>query len=152
MNDSEMIALRAAMHAEGWGSEDRISNWGTRSTPAGYSIWFSRWDWHGRRTDNITFHAHVADVLRAPEAVAHAAELARQAWATFGINQCPRQSPDGRGVEEWTWMSALWAKFDAEGEAPSQDVVDAMHAARERWRERDEYDRLRAKFGDTPRE
>lgn len=57
----------------------------------------------------------------------------------------------GRGVEEWTWMSKLWAKFDAEGTAPSQDEVDAMHAARERWRERDEYERLRAKFGDTPR-
>lgn len=97
MIGSEMIALRAAMHAEGWGSHDRLTAMGWGDVKPGYSIWFSRWDWHGRRTDNITFHAHVDDVLRASEAVAHAAALAREAWATFGRDQCPRQSPSGRG-------------------------------------------------------
>jgi len=47
----EAMHIRAAMAAEGWQSQDRITKQGWGGETYGYQIWFSRWDWHGKRVD-----------------------------------------------------------------------------------------------------
>lgn len=89
----DVMALRAEMTAEGWDSEDRITRMGWIDGP-GYSIWFRRSDWHGKRALVLTghfavYHAHVADPSKALEAVRTAAALARRAWTEFP--DCPPQ-------------------------------------------------------------
>ena len=89
----DVMALRAEMTAEGWDSEDRITRMGWADGP-GYSIWFRRSDWHGKRALVLTghfavYHAHVADPAKALEAVRTEAALARRAWT--GYPDCPPQ-------------------------------------------------------------
>jgi hypothetical protein len=72
------------MWAEGWTSEDQLTTngWGSG---LGYSIWFNRWDWHGKKLTafRATYHAHglaSEGIMRVAE---KAASLAREAWAKF---------------------------------------------------------------------
>lgn len=88
---SDAMLLRTQMAAEGWESEDRLTRVGWGATP-GYSIWFRRADWHGKRAlvltgDFAKYHAHIPDPARAGEAVHAAAALARRAWTEFP--DCP---------------------------------------------------------------
>ncbi|KVP39843.1 hypothetical protein [Burkholderia ubonensis] len=48
-----LLELRVAMAAEGWLSQDMVSPEGWSEEP-GYSIWFKRYDWHGKRTMALT--------------------------------------------------------------------------------------------------
>lgn len=87
----DVLELRTQMAAEGWMSEDQVSTEGWGGTP-GYSIWFKRFDWHGRRAMALvgtaaTYHAHTPDPRNALNAALRAAELARRAWADFP--ECP---------------------------------------------------------------
>ena len=43
----ELIALRKQMAAEGWLSKDDLTTFGWKEG-FGYSVWFERWDWHGK--------------------------------------------------------------------------------------------------------
>src|SRR5438132_13335712 len=86
-----LMDIRLAMAAEGWSSEDKLSDqgWGDKM---GYSIWFRRYDWHGKRamvlTGNAaTYHAHTPDPALAADAATKAAALARRAWSEFP--DCP---------------------------------------------------------------
>jgi hypothetical protein len=53
--------VRAAMACAGWISEIRLTEMGTtsKSDERYFQVWFSRWDWHERRTDKVTFHSGV---------------------------------------------------------------------------------------------
>lgn len=155
MSDSEVFALRAAMQAEGWNSHDRLTDMGWGKGKVGYSIWFERWDWHGRHVDRVTFHAHTDDLSRIGAVVQHAANLARRAWAEFDRDHCPRQSNDGRGLVLDEFITGLWSKFDAQTTPEMQAVYDARHAEHDRVEEsmaREKYAQLRVRFGDAPRE
>lgn len=80
----EAQRIRIEMANEGWHSNDRISDMGWGST-FGYSIWFERWDWHGKRLhgNKACYHAHRAGLSHIPETVKQAADLAKRAWAEF---------------------------------------------------------------------
>lgn len=89
--------LRLQMAREGWHSEDRLSDEGWGRGRVGYSIWFSRYDWHGKKAMHMTggkacYHAHTPDPSMASQTVARAAEIARRAW-----NEYP-QVPPSQGL------------------------------------------------------
>lgn len=153
----DAMALRRELAAEGWYSHDRLTSLGWGKGQLGYSIWFERWDWHGRHVDSITFHAHTPDLSRVAEATAHAAALARKAWAEFDRDHCPRQSNDGRGVELDAFKTGLWAKFEAETTEEQFALYAARHRVHDEVEEqmaREKYAQLRARFerveGPTP--
>lgn len=143
-----IMALRVAMADEGWHSRDRLSSmgWGER---VGYSVWFERWDWHGRRIGGVTFHAHTPDLAQMFSAAQHAAALARKAWASFGQNEIPRQTSNGLDVELDEFITGVVARHDAETSPEQKLEYDARYAANEvlhEEKERSEYARLRARF------
>jgi hypothetical protein len=85
----DAMQIRLEMTELGWYSEDRLTEmgWGDKF---GYSIWFSRWDWHGMQAiDKATYHAHTSDLDAIDEVVKKAATLAKKAWAEF-----PDEPPD----------------------------------------------------------
>jgi len=79
-----LVRLRLAMWAEGWTSEDQLTTngWGSG---LGYSIWFNRWDWHGKRLTafRATYHAHGLARDGILSVAEKAAALAREAWERF---------------------------------------------------------------------
>lgn len=143
-----IMALRVEMANEGWHSQDRLSKmgWGGR---VGYSVWFERWDWHGRRIGGVVFHAHTPDLAQMLRAAQHAAALARKAWASFGQNQIPRQTPDGCDVELDEFITGVVAKHDAETSPEQRLEYDACYEANTIREERDsrrKYAMLRARY------
>lgn len=78
------VRLRIEMAEKGWHTEDRLTTEGWGNT-VGYSIWFSRWDWHGKRLhgNRACYHAHgyVSDGV--DKIVERAAGLAKSAWEIF---------------------------------------------------------------------
>lgn len=143
-----IMALRVEMANEGWHSQDRLSEmgWGGR---VGYSVWFERYDWHGRRIGGVVFHAHTPDLAQMRRAALHAAALARKAWATFGQNQIPRQTPDGRDVELDAFLTGVVAKHDAETSPAQRLDYDASYETnviREEEQSRRDYAMLRARY------
>ena len=152
VSDVDPMALRQEMAAEGWHSHDRLTEHGWGKGNLGYSVWFERWNWHGRHCDSLCFHAHTDDLSRIGEAVQHAANLARRAWVEFDRGHCPRQSNDGRSLVLDEFKTGLWAKFDAETTPEMQAVYDDRHAGHDAVEERmarAEYARLRARGGDN---
>lgn len=94
---AESFALRASLAAAGWESQDRLGahGWGERP---GYSVWFSRYDWHGRFLGTaVTVHASDPDLAGAPAAVLRAGALAVRAWEEFP-EAVPRVDARGRLV------------------------------------------------------
>jgi hypothetical protein len=94
----DAMQIRQSMAAKGWASEDRLTKqgWGDK---VGYSIWFSRYDWHGKRAlvlvgNKACYHAHTSDLSRIDEAVARAADRADTAWEHFP-DRPPEQGADG---------------------------------------------------------
>lgn len=91
----DTMAIRRQMAAEGWHSHDRLTTlgWGNGF---GYSIWFHRWEWHGRRVDYAaaSYHASTADPSKALSAVKEAARIARQALHDYP-EYPPGQGPKG---------------------------------------------------------
>ena len=151
----DVFMLRAAMQAEGWNSHDRLTDMGWGKGNVGYSIWFERWDWHGRHVDSIVFHAHTSDISRITEATAHAASLARRAWQDFDRNHCPRQSNDGRSVVLDEFKTGLWAKFAAETTEEQWALYAARHRVHDEAEEmlaREKYAQLRVRFSDDSAE
>lgn len=149
MSDADVFALRIAMQTEGWDSDDRLTHMGWGKGNAGYSVWFSRWNWHGRHVDKVCFHAHTDDLSRIAEVTSHAAALARKAWTEFDHTRCPRQSNDGRGVVLDEFKTGLWAKFDAETTDDQWALYAARHKVHDEVEEsmaRDKYAQLRVRF------
>jgi len=90
IRDMSAAQVRAYMARLGWHSDDRISplGWGCDEfgKPVfGYSIWFTRWDWHGVHCDKRTFGDMVQSVEpeRIDEVVRQAAETALRTWDIF---------------------------------------------------------------------
>jgi hypothetical protein len=76
--------IRREMAALGWYSDDRITTFGWGDGIMGYSIWFSRWDWHGmKHYGPPTYHAHTSDLTRIDQAVREAALRALDAYERF---------------------------------------------------------------------
>ncbi len=103
-------AGRLAMAQRGWITTMRLS----RGTSAGEGfgmVWTQRWDWHGRRTDRVTFHSGTTlDLTYTPEARAanlaalgrvfeRSAERALQGWDGFR-DSIPQQGEGGVLMEE----------------------------------------------------
>lgn len=83
--------IRLAMAKLGWRSEDKLTDqgWGGKF---GYSIWFERYDWHGKRTlvqvgSAACYHAHSSNLDDVAATVQRAADLAIKAWNDFP--ECP---------------------------------------------------------------
>jgi hypothetical protein len=94
----DAMQTRQQMAEKGWSSEDRLTSqgWGDK---IGFSIWFSRYDWHGKRTlplvgSKACYHAHTGDLAKIDEAVSRAAARANDAWEQFK-DVPPEQGPDG---------------------------------------------------------
>lgn len=88
---SDLMTLRLEMEVEGWSSNDQVTRSGWGASP-GYSIWFKRFDWHGKRAMVLTgtaatYHAHTPDPAQAFATAQKAAALARQAWREYP--DCP---------------------------------------------------------------
>jgi hypothetical protein len=79
----DILALRKEMSEEGWASEDKLTYMGWGGVKYGYSIWFSRWNWHGKPHDKVCFHAHTSDISKMAEIAERAASLARRAWSEY---------------------------------------------------------------------
>lgn len=80
--------IRLEMQRKGWNSKDSISDmgWGRNedgSPKYGYSIWFTRWNWHGKRCDERSYRASTNDLNKIEETVRRAAALAQRAWDEF---------------------------------------------------------------------
>ena len=143
-----IMALRVEMANEGWHSKDRLSTmgWGER---VGYSVWFERWDWHGRRIGGVVFHAHTPDLAQMLRAAQYAAALARKAWATFGRDQIPRQTRDGRDVELDDFLTRWVAEHEACTTPEQRAEYDARYlekVALGELRYRDTYAGRRARY------
>lgn len=83
------MKIRERMSQEGWASEDRLSDLGWADGP-GYSIWFWRYDWHGKKLGNRVFiYQSTPDLNKIEETVLRAANLARRAYREF-TNSIPR--------------------------------------------------------------
>lgn len=98
---------RIEMAKLGWNSEDRLSDMGWAGG-TGYTVWFERWNWHGRLIDRVSYSA---SALPGPEgcpsaqdiqdAVERAANLAKQAWAEYTEPGCaPRVSSAGKLIAD----------------------------------------------------
>ena len=109
MNAAE---IRLEMARLGWDSDDRVDHmgWGLsedKQPQYGYVIWFTRWNWHGRRIDKVSFHSSVApgpsgvpDTIDMLRAVLTAATRACAAWEQFTEpGMAPRQGRHGEQVE-----------------------------------------------------
>lgn len=88
---SKLVRIRRAMALRGWQSEDRLSTqgWGDN---VGYTIWFSRWNWHGNNLlgNSATYWAsgYVSEgILQIVEKAASRAKLAWRAFSDFPPEQ-----------------------------------------------------------------
>lgn len=96
--------VRLAMASRGWISSTRLATGGDPREPF-FQIWFSRWDWHGRRCDKVTMHSGCPAPLvdrsgtlgKLGGAVRRAAARALDAWEKFP-DSIPQQ--DGAGFRE----------------------------------------------------
>lgn len=102
------LQIRKEMTKEGWASEDRLTDmgWGNKGK-FGYSIWFERWNWHGKLTTKVCFHNSTDDLDRIDECVEEAAAMARKAWRDFP-DSVPRQDINKIVVDEL--MTSYWVK------------------------------------------
>lgn len=99
MND--IYKIRLEMKKLGWESEDKLSPTGW-SDGYGYSIWFKRYDWHGKNAASITghdvcFHEHEKDGSEYDKVLATViacAEKAKKAWLDFP-DSIPHQYANG---------------------------------------------------------
>lgn len=100
------MQIRLRMAALGWISEDRITwmGWGLDGT-YGYSIWFERWDWHGKVMDRISFGGSTKDFSEIDAVTKRAADLALRAWREFP-NSVPRAVNDTLVRDEM--VSGFW--------------------------------------------
>jgi hypothetical protein len=92
--------LKIYMSQKGWRSKDQVSNlgWGD-GDKYGYSIWFERWDWHGKNGADVCFHAHTGDLSKIHDVVEKAALMALKAWEEY--QDCvPSQCLDGVKKDE----------------------------------------------------
>jgi hypothetical protein len=80
----DIIQLRQQMAREGWDSRDELTTigWGNK---VGYSVWFTRWDWHGKKLfgHNACYHAHRPSSAEMFATTLEAATLARKAYEEF---------------------------------------------------------------------
>lgn len=114
LKDMNAMEIRKFMTEKGWHSKDRLSSlgWGNKF---GYSIWFSRWDWHGKKTatiigGDVTFHEHTDNLSNIGETVRKCAYKALKAYEDFPTS-IPYQNVKGEKVEEknlpYTWEEGL---------------------------------------------
>jgi len=70
----------------GWHSDDRMTEFGW-SAGIGYSVWFDRWNWHGKSCDKAYFFSSHPpkglSVESIDRTVKRAAVLAVQTWFQF---------------------------------------------------------------------
>jgi hypothetical protein len=78
----EAYEIRHLMALCGWKTTDRCAN--EHNKHVSFSIWFSRWDWHGLRTgDKITFHGHTTDTDQITKTIRNTAKITINAWINF---------------------------------------------------------------------
>ena len=101
--------IRQEMSEKGWISHDSLTHmgWGPTKEKFGFSIWFERWDWHGTRCDIRCFHASTPDLIKIPETVKKAADLAQRAWDEFP-DRLPYQTANGNLLPEFEDIQEIW--------------------------------------------
>ncbi|AKA44359.1 hypothetical protein [Paenibacillus polymyxa] len=97
------MEIRLKMQELGWDSKDQIAEGGWINGHV-YSIWFERYNWHGRRTLAITgrhvcFHRHTNDVGMIDTVTRLCAEQALKAYKDFP-DTIPCIDADGETVKD----------------------------------------------------
>lgn len=99
--------IRIELAALGWNTEDKLSNfgWGTGDR-RGYSVWVSRWNWHGVRLgSSVSFHQSVSPENLTPENIDAAwtrcRNIALAAWDDYP-HSLPMVTADGKVIEDKT--------------------------------------------------
>ncbi len=96
-------AVIQEMAGEGWECEIRVTTMGWRDGP-GFSVWFSRWDWHGQRCASLTggrasYHCHTSNLNEMLATAIRASDRAKRAWQDFPAVP-PIQNADGGLAEQ----------------------------------------------------
>ena len=105
------IEIRLYMASLGWNSDDRLTStgWGkdeNGNPKFGYSIWFERWNWHGKQCAANKYHAHTDNLSKIDQITQIAADIALKAWANFTEpGWQPNQLADGTLVENYVRRS-----------------------------------------------
>lgn len=102
-----MNLIRKELLDLGWSSEDKL---GTSGWPEfGYSITFSRWDWHGKFYGMpITFHSCTSDLTKVDACVEKAAALAKRAWVEF--SDCIPVQYQNDELRKDDFLTDLWQR------------------------------------------
>lgn len=95
------MEIRLLMKEQGWDSKDRLTEigWGGKY---GYSIWFEKWEWHGRSTlkltgDKVCFHRHTDDLTEIDAITSICAEQCIKAYEDF-TDSIPTQNAKNQTV------------------------------------------------------
>lgn len=107
--EKDTKALRIAMIGRGWNSYDKLSTMGWGGG-FGYSIWFERWDWHGKRGIKIVFHNSTQDMDKTDDIIRKAAKMALDAWEEHK-ETVPTQTADGTVVVDPFMTQLLQGKW-----------------------------------------
>jgi hypothetical protein len=131
------LQIRKEMTLEGWASEDRMTDmgWGCDGK-YGYSIWFERWNWHGKSTTKVCFHSSTSDLDAITDCVERGAELARRAWKEFP-DSVPRQDLGSKLVVD-ELMTSWWVK--------ARSIEEQRQMSAERQAERKDGNKLYASY------
>lgn len=105
-NLDEIYRIRIEMKELGWESEDSFTPMGWKNG-YGYSIWFRRYDWHGKNAVSITGHevsfsCHQKsgdDYAAVLKTVQECAEKAKKAWIDFP-DSIPYETANGTIKED----------------------------------------------------
>ncbi|MCH4200648.1 MAG: hypothetical protein LKF87_14600 [Clostridium tyrobutyricum] len=93
LENKSSMEIRLIMKESGWESKDNLTymGWGRDKKGMrnyGYSIWFERWDWHGRNTfcltgQQVCFHRHTDNLSEIDHITRLCAEQALRAYKDY---------------------------------------------------------------------
>ena len=122
LNELFAEEVRLFMAKRGWSSRDLLTSTGWKEGGLGYTIWFDRWDWAGRRWGQICYFAakggfdklDAESVQKEMAAVTRlAAEICLRVEAAFPSDVPNNMDRFGKIGEHW-----LWRQKKAEEAAP----------------------------------
>ncbi|QDX91028.1 hypothetical protein EEL30_00190 (plasmid) [Brevibacillus laterosporus] len=97
------LEIRLIMKEQGWDSRDTLCTTGWKNGYV-YSVWFERYDWHGRNTLGLTghhvcFHKHTNNLKSIDEITKCCAEQALKAFEEY-LDCVPFQNANGETAKD----------------------------------------------------
>ncbi|KLU62291.1 hypothetical protein CEB3_c13350 [Peptococcaceae bacterium CEB3] len=116
--DMSSKQIRVSMAERGWMSEDQLTSIGWEDK-IGYTIWFSRWDWHGVKLRNkVSIHGHSTELDHIRDLVAETAQRALKAWEAYP-DEVPVQTFGNKVVPEEDFLQPPEFRKDAKDKTQS---------------------------------